>query len=96
MSEDAKDFFNQAITTAFNQGYSKGYDEGYSTGHDEGYEEAWKAPNRPSNERNDGEWIVITTEEVRAEIGRIKDCMDDLYDRAKRLESVVFYGGKKA
>lgn len=91
MNEDAKDFFNQAMNTAFSQGYDKGYDTGYN----EGYEAAWNEHIRPSNERNDGERTVITTEEVRAEIGRIKDCIDDLYDRVKRLESVVFYGGKK-
>lgn len=55
-----------------------------------------KTDNSPTDARKEGERTVITTEEVRAEIGRIKDCIDDLYDRVKRLESVVFYGGKKA
>lgn len=91
MSEDVKDYFSKAAITAYNQGYENGYKVGYN----EGYEAACNDHIRPSNERNDGERTVITTEEVRAEIGRIKDCIDDLYDRAKRLESVVFYSGKK-
>lgn len=74
--------------------YKAGYNDGYVAGYGVGYETAWNAHNSRPDERNRDERTVITTEEVRTEIGRIKDCIDDLYDRVKRLESVVFYGGK--
>ena len=92
MNEDAKDFFNQAMTTAFSQGYDKGYDTGYN----EGYEAAWNDHIRPADARNSDAKEKVPLEELRAEIGSLQDCIDDLYDRVKRLESVVFYGGKKA
>lgn len=92
MSEDAKDFFNQAMTTAFSQGYDKGYDTGYN----EGYETAWNEHIRPADARKADGKEKVPLEELRAEIGGLQDCIDDLYDRVKRLESVVFYGGKKA
>ena len=92
MKEEAKDFFNQAINTAFSQGYDKGYDTGYN----EGYEAAWNDHIRPTDARNADEQGKVPLEELRAEIGSLQDCIDDLYDRVKRLESVVFYGGKKA
>lgn len=92
MNEEAKDFFNQAINTAFSQGYAKGLETGYN----EGYEAACDDHIRRSDERKPDDRVNVPMEELRTEIGGIQDCIDDLYDRVKRLESVVFYGGKKA
>ena len=33
--------------------------------------------------------------DLRGEIGAIEDNLDELYGRVKRLEAVVFYGGKE-
>lgn len=92
MSEDVKDYFSKAAITAYNQGYENGYKAGYN----EGYEAACNDHIRRSDERKPDDKTNVPMEELRAEIGGIQDCIDDLYDRTKRLESVVFYGGKKA
>lgn len=91
MKDDTKGFYYQAMNTA----YSQGYDKGYSTGYDEGYEAAWNDLKTRFDTRKPDDRVNIPTEELREEIGRIKDCIDDVYDRVKRLEAVVFYGGKK-
>ena len=90
MKEEAMDYFNKAVTQAMSQGYERGYNEGYN----QGYEQGWEDHKRPSDARNSEGRDNIPLEELRTEIGGLQDCIDDLEGRVKRLEAVVFYGGK--
>ena len=91
MNDEAKDYFNQAVNTAYSQGYSIGYDKGYN----EGYEQAWNDYISRSDKRKHDEQDNIPLEELRAEIGGLEDCISELEGRVKRVEAVVFYGGKE-
>ena len=94
MKEEAMDYFNKAVTQAMSQGYERGYNEGYEQGYQRAWEDAWERQHSPSDARNSESRDNIPLEELRAEIGGLQDCIDDLEGRVKRVEAVVFYGGK--
>ena len=78
VNEEQKDFFNKVLTEAFSQGYNKGYNKGYEDGITE-------LLNEKANED------VPDTESARVQIMHLKDLINALDGRVKRLER-SFYG----
>ena len=77
-------------------------DTGYKAGYRDGLlDAANKTENRPIQSRSTDAWVNIPEasdkdpkQAIREEIGELKDKVDDLNGRIKRLEAVVFYGGE--
>lgn len=78
VNEEAQDFFNKALTQAFSEGYTKGYNKGYEEGLTE-------LLNQKAAEE------VKDPESAREQIAHLKDLINALDGRVKRLER-VFYG----
>lgn len=65
------------------------------------YKRTCKAENSPTDKRSTSAWMNIPEasdkdpkQAIRTEIGELKDLVLEIEGRIKRIESVMFYGGK--